>query len=148
MELSGLMNAGVLHGTSYSRIAAFNVDGITLCETLGIHGAISTHAKTEMSSDALRELKDQLQSEEMVLLVVDEVSTINTPIIGMINACLQQLRGNDKDFEGIAILFVGDFNQLGSVEKLFIPQVMMEWPAFQQQNSKAKKGLQQGKKLS
>ena len=58
----------------------------------------------------------------MVLLVVGKVSTIDTPIIGMINAHLQQLRGNDKDFGGIAILFVGDFNPLGPVKNGSFPK--------------------------
>ena len=137
MELAKQMNARVAHGTSYNGIAIFNVDGYMLCQTLGIHDAMVPHNPKFLGEDALIEFRNKLRMAEMVVLVIDEVSTIDTAIIGMINIQLQELQNNKEDFGGVAILFVGDFNQLGPVKKRFIPQDMMEWAALQKKETTA-----------
>jgi hypothetical protein len=54
-------------------------------------------------------------------------------LIAMIDVRLQQVMGNTQSFGGVAILFVGDSNQLGPVQKTFLPQDMMEWANYQKQ---------------
>jgi PIF1-like helicase len=61
-------------------------------------------------------------------LIVDEVSTIDTCVITLLNYRLKQVMDNhDLPFGGILVVFVGDFNQLGPVQKTFIPNSMMTW---------------------
>jgi hypothetical protein len=67
----------------------------------------------------------------MCLFIVDEISTLDTPTIAMIDKRLKQLRNSELAFGGIAMMFVGDFNQLGPVKKVFIPKDMIEWAAHQ-----------------
>ena len=60
MELANLTNSGLAIGTSYNGIAAFNIDGQTLCQTLGIKGIVSPHSSTFISDEKLKLLQAKL----------------------------------------------------------------------------------------
>ena len=80
-----------------------------------------------------------LTSHNLCCLIVDEVSTFDTRIIALLHLHLQQIMQNDLPFGGLAIIFVGDFNQLDPVQKIFIPKDMMTWAMrqYDHQNSVA-----------
>jgi len=67
-------------------------------------------------------LRKRIKSHELCLFVIDEVSTIDAYHIGMISIRLQQIMQVQEPFGGVAILFVGDFNQLPGVKKAFLIQ--------------------------
>jgi hypothetical protein len=66
-----------------------------------------------------------LDYENISLLIVDEVSTIDSRIIAMLDLRLRQIYNNTFDFGGLPVIFAGDFNQLGPVKKVFLPKDMM-----------------------
>jgi hypothetical protein len=60
------------------------------------------------------------------MIIVDEVSTIDTKHIAFLDFRLPQLLSNSHPpFGGMPIMFAGDFNQLGPALKDFIPTSMM-----------------------
>jgi hypothetical protein len=63
----------------------------------------------------------------MCFLIVDEVSTIDSKIIALLDLRLQQVYANSHPFGGLPVLFAGDFNQLGPVRKIFIPKDMITY---------------------
>ena len=67
----------------------------------------------------------RLLVENVCMIIVDEVSTIDTKHIAFLDFRLQQLLSNNNPFGGMPIMFSGDFNQLGPVLKDFIPTTMM-----------------------
>ena len=71
----------------------------------------------------------KLDIENMVFLIINEVSTIDSCIIVLLDYRLRQLTGCNKSFGGLSILLAGDFNQLGPVKKIFLPKDMMTWAA-------------------
>ncbi len=77
-ELATTMNLGYVATTSYNGIAAVNVDGITL------HKMFSLPAKADNDSvalDKLEILRHKLNLNVLCMLIVDEVSTIDTGTI-------------------------------------------------------------------
>ena len=69
----------------------------------------------------------KLNSANMCLLIIDEVSTIDSRIIALLDFRLKQLLENELPFGGMPVLFTGDFNQLGPVCKTFLPRDMITW---------------------
>ena len=125
VELVSILQLGITASTSYNGIAAVNVDGSTICSTFSIFD--TSESGKHLSEDAVRNLQQQLNAEKLCCLLVDEVSTIDTKLIAILNYRMQQVMGNTLPFGGIPVLFVGDFNQLGPVKKTFIPSSMMMW---------------------
>lgn len=76
---------------------------------------------------AIKVIADKINADNLCFLIIDEVSTIDTRIIAMLDMRLQQIRANTLPFGGLPIMFAGDFNQLGPVQKTFIPKDMMTW---------------------
>jgi hypothetical protein len=135
VELARIMGAGYVPTTSYNGIAAFMIDGTTLCSLLGISGALANHPKAthNVNQDKIHQIRQALHSDTMCLFIVDEVSTLDAPIIAMIDIRLQQTMQNTLPFGGVAILWVGDFNQLGPVKKTFLLRDMMVWASMQKE---------------
>ena len=80
-----------------------------------------------MKEDALHNMALKLNIESMIFLILDEVSTIDSCIIALLDYRLRQLTKCDESFGGLLVLFAGDFNQLGPVQKIFLPKDMMTW---------------------
>ncbi len=136
VELAYIMGVGHVQTTSFNGIAAVNIDGTTLCRLLSIdkYNPSETDfakARSTISGDQLNAVKNDLNSEKLVLFVVDEVSTLDSVMLAMIDARLQRVMGNNKKFGGIAMLFCGDFNQLGAVKKMFLLDDMLGWAEYQ-----------------
>ena len=103
-----MMEVGSHVSTSYNGIAAFNFDGQTLCKTLGMPTTVGVNCNSVLTQDKLQEIRLALAADTMVLFIVDEVSTLDAPSIGMIDSRLKQIMQSEEDFGGVAMLFVGD----------------------------------------
>jgi len=152
VEIAHALSVGHVQTTSYNGIAAVNIDGETLCSLLGIgqspNESLSfADAVNNISEDQLRSIRRNLHHSELALFIVDEISTLDAPMIAMIDARLQKAMKIGKPFGGVAMLFVGDFNQLGAVQKTFLLQDMLDWAEYQQYHKKtSKKGSTKKKK--
>jgi len=136
VELAFMMGVGRVQTTSFNGIAAVNIDGTTLCRLLGIDKYTPTEtdfakAHSTIKGDQLMAIKNELDSDKLVLFIVDEVSTLDAVMIAMIDARLQRVMGNNRQFGGIAMLLCGDFNQLGAVKKMFLLDDMIGWAEYQ-----------------
>jgi hypothetical protein len=116
-ELANIMKVGFVATTSYNGIAAVNIDGNTIASMFHIHDS-NTGKFQDEDIEKIQTLRNDLNSDEMCFLIVDEVSTIDCRIIAMLHIRLQQIFDNDLEFGGLPIMFTGDFNQLGPVKKL------------------------------
>ena len=45
------------------------------------------------------------------LIIIDEISTVSSGMLGQVNHRLQQIMNSDKDYGGIQVLVLGDFFQ-------------------------------------
>ena len=113
--------------TSYNGIAAVNVDGSTISSMFKIFEGKSESTIPPLDCETLQQMRMELNTDNISMLVVDEVSTIDARIIGILDLRLRQLLDNDLPFGGVPVLFGGDFNQLGPVRKKFLPQDMISW---------------------
>ena len=125
-ELASIMKLGFVATTSYNGIAAVNVDGNTICSMFQIH-------TTNEPLTSVEDLRTKLDANNMCFLIVDEISTIDTRIIALLDSRLQQIFNNKLPFGGVPIIFAGDFNQNGPVQKTFIPDDMIKLALCQQQ---------------
>ncbi len=124
-ELPAILCIGKVAGSSYNGIAAVNIDGGTICKMFSIFD--TSENAVNIDDDKIRLLKQALDSGELCCIIIDEVSTIDARIIALLNYRLQNIMGNTLDFGGLPIIFVGDFCQLGPVQKVFLPSSMMTW---------------------
>jgi len=138
VELAARMKAGYVQTTSHNGIAAVNIDGTTLCTLLSVPQHIPSETDCTQSSNSLKLhdaqlklLRHRLCSDELCLLVLDEVSTIDAVMIAVIDQRLQEVMDCTEPFGGLGVIFVGDFNQLGPVGKMFLLEDMMEWARHQ-----------------
>lgn len=136
-EVASIMGLGHIATCSYNGIAAVNVDGSTICSLLSINDRTDTGKHWHLSdSNDIEELRCRLSHEDLCGLVVDEISTVDTRIIALLHHRLQQVMNNySQPFGGVPIFFFGDFNQLGPVQKTFIPKDMMTWAVRNRINS-------------
>jgi hypothetical protein len=127
-ELAIILEIGTVSTCSYNGIAAVTVDGSTICSLFSINDTRVSGSKCKLDDTSVLQLCQKLDADHICCLIVDEISTIDTHIIALLHFCLQQIMDNyNLPFGGLPILFVGDFNQLGPVQKTFIPTDMMTW---------------------
>jgi hypothetical protein len=131
IALADLMRVGTTPSCSYNGIAAFNIDGVTHCKLLGMSSCVGPFSNSRIGDDVLQSIRAELGAPDMCIFVVDEISTLDAQTIAMIDVRLQQVMDSTQSFGGIAMLFVGDFNQLGPVKEIFFLQEMMEWADYQ-----------------
>ncbi len=125
--------------TSFNGIAAVNIDGSTISSMFKIYDSETETTTKPLDDQTILQLRTQLQTDRMAMLIVDEVSTIDARIIAVLDLRLRQLMDIDLPFGGVPTLFGGDFNQLGPVRKIFLPNDMMGWAVrlsyFDRQNT-------------
>ena len=137
--LAAVMKIGHVATCSYNGIAAVNIDGTTICTLFKINDRSSSGKHWKLNENALLELKQKLCSSILCAVIIDEVSTIDTRIVALLHHRLQQLMNNfDAPFGGLPIFFFGDFNQLGPVQKTFIPKDMLTWALRNNRNCRHK----------
>ena len=70
-----------------------------------------------VNEDAVMQLQQALNSRELVGLLLDEVSTVDTKIIALISNRLQQIMGNDLPFGGLPVLMSGECGDMQLMSK-------------------------------
>ena len=64
--------------------------------------------------------------DNISVMIIDEISTIQAYILDYINVCLQEAKQNfNAPFGGIALVMIGAFDQLPSFVGSPIPEVVM-----------------------
>jgi nucleoside-triphosphatase THEP1 len=91
-ELASVMKVGIVTSTSYNSIAAVNIDGNTIANMFA--------AKNSLTQDQVEELLKKLDLEKVCMIIVDEVSTIDTKHIAFLDFRLQQLLSNSHPLVG------------------------------------------------
>lgn len=118
--------------TASTGIAATHVGGMT------IHAWSGVGIKRELSDWDLEAL---LEREPLVrrvrgtsVLIIDEVSMLDAHLLGLVERAVRTLRGNNRPFGGMQVIFVGDFFQLPPVSKGEAAQFAFESPAWESAN--------------
>lgn len=118
--------------TASTGIAATHVGGMT------IHAWSGIGIKKELSDWDLEAL---LEREPLVrrvrgaqVLIIDEVSMLDAPLLTLVDRAVRTLRGSNQPFGGLQIIFVGDFFQLPPVSKGEAAKFAFESPAWKEAN--------------
>ena len=135
---------GDVVSTSYNGIAAIAAGGNTICALARPNfGQQTTESATgqnsnsgtdelkvysikDLSDKKLKEFMDDICSDSVVLLIIDEISTVPPLILYTLHRRCCQAKGNDLPFGGIPVLSVGDFSQLGPVRATSLPNALVE----------------------
>src|SRR3989344_3461394 len=119
--------------TASTGIAATHINGMTIHSWSGV-GIRPSLSKYEVEEIASREYvaKRILRAK---VLIIDEVSMLGAYMIDMVDSVTKAVKGNDKPFGGMQIIFVGDFFQLPPVnrerEKISFAYDSPAWTAAQ-----------------
>jgi ATP-dependent exoDNAse (exonuclease V) alpha subunit len=101
--------------TSTTGVSSYNLKAMTIHSFTGI-GVFKSNDKVESIIKKLKTYKTyetvKTRVRKYSILVVDEVSMLGKKFLEIINELLQILRGNDKIFGGLQVIFTGDFMQL------------------------------------
>ena len=137
-DLALWLQSGHVATTSYNGIAAVNIDGITLCSLFFLNpprrqGSSDTDSDPTseeyplpaMTKEKIAELRQKLQIDTLTLLIVDEVSNLRCGHIAAIDMRLRELTGREEPFGGIAVIFFGDFSQMGPCGGGLIPATLI-----------------------
>lgn len=118
--------------TASTGIAATHIGGMT------IHAWSGVGIKKELSD---WELESMMEREALVkrvrgthVLIIDEVSMLDARLLSLVNRALCFVRGNDKPFGGLQVVFVGDFFQLPPVSKNERSEFAFASPAWSDAN--------------
>ena len=119
--------------TASTGIAATHVGGMT------IHAWSGIGIKRDLSDwdlEALLEREPLVRRVRLAhVLIIDEVSMLNAHTLGMVDSAVRTLRGSERPFGGLQIIFVGDFFQLPPVSKGEQSKVAFESPAWDEANT-------------
>ncbi|CAB9516444.1 helicase PIF1 [Seminavis robusta] len=130
VEICNILQLGTVATTSYTGIAAVNIDGSTICSMFAIHDTSDSIKAKTLSDDSIAQLRLKLRSDNLCCLILDEISTIDSRIIALLDLRLRQILDNsDIPFGGLPIICVGDFQQLGPVQKTPLCKDMLTWAA-------------------
>lgn len=101
--------------TASTGIAATHVGGMTIhaWSGVGIKKALS-----DWELEALMERETLVRRVRAAhVLIIDEVSMLDANLLTLVDKALTALRGSDKPFGGLQVVFVGDFFQLPPVNR-------------------------------
>ena len=113
-------------------IAALNAGGVTIhsffqlpfggfVPDFSIKGGFNERVKLESKTTLLHHFKMNASKKaimrNMELLIIDEVSMLRADLLDAIDWCLRNVRGINKAFGGVQVLFVGDLLQLPPIMK-------------------------------
>lgn len=113
--------------TGMTGVAASLIGGTTLHSFLGISlgtAPVSTLCKTIFKTQYLKDRWNALS-----ILIVDEISMLSIELFEKLEHVARNLKGSDKPFGGIQLVFIGDFLQIppiGSIQFCFESKVWEE----------------------
>lgn len=118
--------------TASTGIAATHVGGMT------IHAWSGVGIRKELSDWDLEAL---LEREPLVrrvraahVLIIDEVSMLDARLLTLVDRAVRTLRGSERPFGGLQVVFVGDFFQLPPVSKEEAVKFAFESPSWDEAN--------------
>ncbi len=97
-------------------IAATHINGYTIHSWSGI-GVKSTLTEYDLDAIAQKE-KVVKRVQKTKVLIIDEISMLSSQTLDSVDLVMRTLRGNNKAFGGVQIVFVGDFFQLPPIVKI------------------------------
>lgn len=108
--------------TSTTGVSSYNLKGTTIHSFTGI-GVFKHGDKVDSVIKKLKKYKTYETVKTRVrkhsIIVVDEVSMLGKGFLELINEILKELRGNDRLFGGLQVIFTGDFLQLPPINDEF-----------------------------
>ena len=118
--------------TASTGIAATHVGGMT------IHAWSGIGIKRDLSDwdlEALLEREPLVRRVRLAhVLIIDEVSMLDAHTLTMVDRAVRTLRGNERPFGGLQVIFVGDFFQLPPVSKGEPSKFAFESPSWEEAN--------------
>ncbi|KYQ93685.1 DNA helicase [Tieghemostelium lacteum] len=99
--------------TAATGIAAVNIGGTTLHSFAGIH--LGTATAEKLAANIIKKKKYLQRWRDVKVLVIDEISMIDSELFEKLNTIGKIIRGNQLPFGGIQLVLVGDFFQLPPV---------------------------------
>src|SRR3990172_4306531 len=113
--------------TASTGIAATHVGGMT------IHAWSGIGIKRDLTDWDLETLTEREPLMRRVrntqVLIIDEVSMLDAHLLTMVDRAVRTLRGNERPFGGLQVIFFGDFFQLPPISKNE-PGVLKKAPQF------------------
>ena len=131
--LAGLakeMDAGDQVRMAYIGIAAVGIDGYSACSLMDIPTDFDKQSRQKArpwSKDRLSQFKQKFNPEKISCVIFDEISTVKPEVLGYLNHRLQEATQCDKPFGGLALIMLGDFDQMKPVgASCTIPATIMK----------------------
>ena len=142
--LAGLakeMDAGDQVRMAYIGIAAVGIDGFSACSLMDIptdFDKASMETVRNWNKDRLENFKAKFDVTKISCVVFDEISTVKPEVLGYINHRLQEATQCRKPFGGLAMIMLGDFDQMKPVgASRTIPATIMKREADKKKKLKS-----------
>ena len=97
--------------------AAKNIDGLTLHSAFNMPFGNTFKSLGDKKRDQKRKELSRLK-----ILIVDEFSMVKADMLYQLNLRLKEIKQNDKDFGGVAVILFGDLMRLRPVQARYIFQ--------------------------
>ena len=127
-RVSQIMSVGEQIRVAFLGIAAVNINGATMIRLFDIptFQKKGNQRVRDWNPKRLEEFKSMFDLQKVSAIIIDEISTVQPHMLGYINARLQEATQNyDSPFGGIAVVLLGDFDQLPPVGGTSIPELAM-----------------------
>ena len=103
--------------TAGTGVAACNVGGVTLHSFLKLPPhATMQQVREHVLPRLLADVPVHQMWQDVRLLIIDEVSLVDSELLNMANLMAQTMRNSSQPFGGVQVLFTGDFAQLPPVK--------------------------------
>ena len=129
------MKLGYTARTAFTGMAAGLLNGFLLLSTMKITKDSQTFRP--LNDHQLKNLRDLICSDSLVMLILDEVSMVRPNWIAKLERRLRELTNVNLPFGGILVILSGDFAQIGPVTGYGIPSIVIEHTKYlAKQNNK------------
>ena len=128
VDISDILKVGDVVRGSYMGIAGVNVGGSSLCSLVDI--PTGQCGKEQLirpwKTDKLDDFKKMYDMRRISCFVIDEISTSTAYILAAVHQRLMEATGIKKLFGGVAVLLVGDYDQMPPAVGESIPTTVMK----------------------
>jgi ATP-dependent exoDNAse (exonuclease V) alpha subunit len=114
-----------VHATAFTGLAAQKLEGTTVARMLGL-----VLAKTVREIEGINWQEAERNLEGVTDIVLDEVSMCSGDFLELVDQVIRRVKGNDRPWGGLRMIFGGDFLQLPPVRTPQDPPARWKW-AFQ-----------------